>query len=90
MEILQFLLSEFLKNGQNESLKPLFELLKDNSFDIKKVIKNLSPEIIAPFIQNFTGQNKSRANARQFSGVTPIANIADRDIVYSLNKYFGD
>ncbi len=90
MEILQFLLSEFLKNGQNESLKPLFELLKDNSFDIKKVIKNLSPEIIAPFIQNFTGQNKSRANARQFNAISPIANIADRDIVYSLNKYFGD
>ena len=90
MEILQFLLSEFLKNGQNESLKPLFELLKNNSFDIKKVIKNLSPEVIMPFIQKFSGQNKSRANARQFNAITPIANIADRDIVYSLNKYFGD
>lgn len=90
MEILQFLLSEFLKNGQNESLKPLFELLKNNSFDIKKVIKNLSPEVIMPFIQKFSGQNKSRANARQFNAISPIANIADRDIVYSLNKYFGD
>lgn len=87
MEILQFLLSEFLKNGGNDNLKPIIDLFKDNSFDLKKVLKNLSPELLAPVIKSFSGQNKSRAEARRDYGVTPISKIADKDIVYTLNKY---
>lgn len=73
-------------------LSPILELLKDNSFDIKATLKNLSPEKIAPIIKTFMNeQSKSpRETYRgQGYGIAPIAKIADKDVVYTLNKYLG-
>ena len=90
MEILQNLLSFFLNEYNGGKFKPLFDLLKNNSFDIKKAISNLNLDAIAPLIQEFMQKNnptQTQSVGRDY-GLNPIAKIADKDIVYTLNQYF--
>jgi hypothetical protein len=94
MEILQNLLSFFLKNSGASAFQPIFDLLKTYSFNIGEALKHLTPETIAPivkeFMKNTNGQNK---NPTDFSvgnphGLNPIANVADKEIIYALNRHF--
>ena len=92
MELLQQLLSSFLTEQQKQYITPILKLLSDNSFDIKKTLRNLKPEAVAPVIEQFFKmQNKSRTtNVRQSFGTAPISQIADKDIIYVLNRYLGE
>lgn len=90
MEILQFLLSYFLKNKGFEKLAPLFELFKANSFDLKRVLQNLNPSVLEPILEMFMNiQNKNAPpnNGGAFDGLTPVSSFADKEIVSALNKY---
>ena len=89
MEILQFLLSFFLQEYGGENLRPIFDELKNNSFDLKSFLSNLTPEKIAPVIRNFAEKTASPSE-KNSDGLSPIANIADRDIIYTLNGYFAE
>ncbi len=89
MEILQFL-TEFFKNNQNlKAILPIIEILRNNNFDIKKALSSLTPEMIKPIVEQFSIAINNPKNAfyEKSQGLTPISNIADKDIVYSLNKY---
>ncbi len=95
MEILQNLLSFFINEYDGGKFKPIFELLKNNSFDIKKALSHLNLDALAPLIQEFfkhsNTDNKNQPFTPQFTqgfGLNPIAKIADKDIVYTLNQYF--
>ena len=89
MEILQFLLSQFLGEENKSKIQPILKLLQDNSFNLRKVMQNVNPEMIIGLIKDFMKENKSRTETvRQNFGVSPISNIANKDIVYNLNKYF--
>ncbi len=91
MEILQFL-TTLLANEQNlKILTPILELLKQNSFDLKKVLSNVNPQVLAPIIKEFMTNinNRSTDTIERNNGLTPISNIADKDIIFSLNKYLG-
>ncbi len=97
LEILKSLLSIFLTDDKFKSFSPIVELLSKNSFDLHKTLKNLNLEAIAPIIKAFfsnmgvnNGQNKTPTenSVGEVSGLNPIANVADKDIVYTLNKYF--
>ena len=91
MEILQFLLSFFLNEYGGGSLKPILELFKENSFDIKRVLQNLKPETVAPIIKDFMSKNNNKSPTETVGhacGLNPIAKIADKEIVYTLNKFF--
>lgn len=88
MEILQLLIN-FLTNGAGEKYKGLLDLFVKDSFDIKRVLKDITPDKIAPIIKEFLSDKKSpAAYAGESVGLNPIANVADKDIVYTLNKYF--
>lgn len=92
MEILQFLLS-FLFKDASTPLKDVLTKLKDNNFDIIKTLQNIDLSAILPLIEKFMqfSENKNRSEnfqERNIVGLNPIAQIADKDIVYSLNKYF--
>ena len=93
MEILQFILDFLAKQGGESTLSRIIKLLKDNSFDLKKVLRELKPETVAPIIKQFLNSApaaKVSASATQKSyGIAPIARVADKDIVYTLNKYLG-
>ncbi len=91
MEILQFLLSFFSSEYKGGKFQPLFDLLKENSFNIGETIKRVKPEMLAPLISEFAFKNNSSPsfNDGEVSGLTPISQIADQNIVNSLNCYLG-
>jgi hypothetical protein len=89
MNLLQFLTSLF---SNPESRNKIFQLLGNilnGNFNLAEILSNLNIEkalsLIAPLFQsnNTTSQNKNDC----FS-LSPIENFANKDIVYSLNKYF--
>lgn len=93
MEILQFLISFFLKEFGGDKLQTIIELFRNNSFDLNKIINNLKPETIAPIMQDFFKSMNKENSPTDFSvgednKLSPIARIADKDIVYTLNRYF--
>lgn len=96
MEILRFILNFLLKNYNDGSIADIFKLLEENSFDIKRVLQNASPETLEPIFKKLfsvfsKGQKESPKDYNFESyGLKPIINIADKEIVYALNKYFAD
>lgn len=93
MEILRFLLSFFLKN-QNGDLK-IDELLQSfsNGANPMELLKNLNLDSIMPILESFLSfNNKERPpqTDRRSYGLEPVSLIADKDIVYALNLYFGN
>ena len=87
MEILQFILSFLIKEYGGEELNSVFDQLKSGNYDLKNFIGTLTPEKIAPIIKKFFGDGKNSPTENFSDGLSPIINIADRDIVYSLNGY---
>ncbi len=92
MEILQFLLSFFLSEyGEKNNLSPLLNLFQENGFDIKKTIKNIKPEMLLPIVKEFFSSKATKNPTENYSrenSLNPISNIADKEIIYTLNKYF--
>ncbi len=96
MEILKLILSWFVKEKNLEGFAPIIELLSKNSFDVSKTLKNLNLDTIAPIIKSFMeratkGQNTTPTEnsvGGEIVGLNPIAKIADKEIVYTLNRYY--
>ncbi len=92
MEILQFLLSYVLKDSNLSAITPIIEKLKENNFDVKKVISNLNPQTVLPLISAFmqgSYQNKNpSASQCEEEGLKPLSDFADKQIVECLNCYF--
>ncbi len=91
MEILQFLAQLFSNEQNSKVLTPILELLKQNDFDIKRVLSNLDPKALVPIIKEFMANmnNRPTDTVGRSNGLSPISNIADKDIIFSLNKYLG-
>ena len=92
MEILQFLLSSFLEQKNFKKFLPIFELLKENSFDIKTTVKNLNVQTVAPIIKEFINFNNNdnlhNEKDEKYYGTSPIIDIADKNIIWTLNRHF--
>ena len=94
MEILQFLLS-LLNNDKNPGdFNKLFELFKDNSFNLNEILKNVNLQTIMPILMNVFAAFKDNKSPTEPVGqsykLEPIACIAGKDIIYSLNKYLSE
>lgn len=86
MEILQFLVS-LMQN--NEKLAPILQALQQNNFDLKKTLFSLDPKILQPFVEgimNFFENKSPTVSVGQDNALAPISNVADKDIIYTLNK----
>lgn len=77
-----------------EPLKNLLKLLGDNSFDVKKILGQITPETLAQIIAEIeksrpqTAENGTYGNYDTFSqGLSPISEFADKEVVFALNKY---
>lgn len=94
MEILQFLLNFILKEYNGGKYQEIFKLLQENSFDVKNILRNGNPETLEPILKTIfsvfsKNQNESPKNYSEESfGLNPIIKIADKEIVYALNKHF--
>ncbi len=92
MELLQFISSLFSDDKIIKQFLPIIELLKQNSFDIKKVLASIDPEMLKPIVQEFIKNinNRPASYAERIDGLKPISNIADKDIIFALNKYLAE
>lgn len=91
--ILQFLLNYFLTEYQGGKLKPIYELLEKNSFDLSKTLKDAKIETFAPLISSFMSSmssNSSSPPTNEEHFVVPIQNFADKEILDTLNQYFSN
>ena len=92
MEILQFLLSFFIKEYGHEALKPILDKLSENSFDIFKTLKSLSPETLAPLIKQFMSSSNKKTSNENFSmevnNFNEISGFTDKELLTCLNNYF--
>lgn len=93
MESLQYILNLLFPEKANE-LGALLQYAAKNRFDLNEMLKNLDLAALAPLLGGLfsspaaenarTGENESAQSA---SPLTPIAAVADKDIVYCLNRY---
>ena len=88
MEILD-IIKNLASNGGLSALIPVINALKDNSFDLQKTLNNIAPETLAKLGGELikSAESSQTFNEVKKNGVSPIANIADKDIVYTLNRY---
>ena len=89
MEILQFLFSLFKDNTLIKNLLPIFELLRANNFDLKKTLSMLNPEQLQPIIKELSNFFQSKSPTQSVgldNALSPILDLADKDIVFALNK----
>ena len=87
MDILQLILSFLSKEQSFGKYQKIFDLLKENSFDIPKTIKNADLTSLAPVFMDFLSQNKNSPEVQESYGVKPIENLADQVIVERINNY---
>ncbi|MEG9430512.1 MAG: hypothetical protein VZQ61_06295 [Christensenellaceae bacterium] len=89
-------IADIIKNlfsGLNaETVLPIINLLRENSFDLKKVAQNITPEKIIPVVQAFASAKSATEEhhapfGAEKGGALTIANVADKEIVYCLNRY---
>ena len=87
MDLLQILTS-FIQNGGLEKFAPLIQSFLGGNFDLSKILSNLNLSSIAPIISQFMQKNNGTTATVEPLGLKPIMNIADQQIVYTLNQYF--
>ncbi len=82
-------LKNLIPNINAGGLVPIINLLRENSFDLKKTAQNLTPEKLAPIIESFSESAATYAakTNTHANGLSPIANVADKEIIYTLNRY---
>lgn len=82
------IVKNFLSNNNLSALLPVIKALSDNSFDVKKTLSGITPETLMKVFGEFMNSPPPAPSIGiEKNGVSPIANIADKDIVYTLNRY---
>ena len=92
MELIKFLISYFIKEFGDEKVAALFEYVKENNFDLKRLIANFNPALLEPIIQTLSSlhiKNSPSHSDGDCNGLNPIIGIADLEVVSCLNNYFG-
>lgn len=90
LQIARFFLENFLGDT---ALKPILSELKNNSFDLKQFLSSLSVDKIIPIVQSFISGMKNKSptgSVGQSVGLSPVARVADKEIVYALNQYLAN
>lgn len=92
MDFINMLLSN-LPTTITEKLSPIINLLKENNFNINSLLSPKVLSTIIPVVEQFLGflNNKSPTDSvGRDNYLDPIAFVADREIVYTLNRYFSN
>ena len=86
MDVLQYILQSFSGNENLKKFAPVLELALKNGFDFKKMMQNLDVNAILPILSAFFNQPAATAAAAS-QPLSAISSVADKDIVYCLNRY---
>lgn len=87
MDFGKLLISYFLSTEQGEKIKPIFETLAKNNFDLVKTLKNADLTTLLPLV-SVLFDNKKVPQPTTSVELAPIKNIANEQIINSLNDYF--
>lgn len=105
MEILQNILTFLLGAQDNPAFERIYKTFERNGFDLVATLKSMDfTTLIQTIIQVVSSINSAQnKNPTEQSvgcnsgydygcnyGLNPIACVADKDIVYTLNKYFNN
>ena len=89
MNLLQFLTSLFSNPESRNGILQLLGNILNGNFNLAEILSNLNIEkalsLIAPLFQQ---NNQNDKKTQSGFTLSPIENFANKDIVYSLNKYF--
>ena len=81
------IIKKIISDNDIAALLPLFNVLRENSFDIKKTLSGIKPETLLKLSEKLLKKGAENSPFKKDSGVSPIANVADKDIVFVLNRY---
>ena len=92
MELLQKLAYFLFNTDGGQKLLPILTNLLNGSLNIADILNNINIQTILPLLSGFfnNGQNKNpsaRTDGNCY-GLKPVVNLADKEIVYTLNRYF--
>ena len=92
MELLQKLAYFLFNTDGGQKLLPLLSSIMNGSVSLTDLIKNINIQTLLPLLNGFfnNGQNKNppaKADGNCY-GLKPVVNLADKEIVYTLNRYF--
>jgi len=88
MEILDFILKNFLSGDAQEKFAPVFKTVTENGFDLGKIIKNLDISAILPLLDGlFSAKSAAPPKTETANPLSPVSDVADRDIIFALNRY---
>lgn len=94
MEILQFLFIFLLDEYGGKELEPLLDTFRENDFDIKKSLSQISPKDLVPIIKFFLGygdKNKSHPPKNECDNkLVVIKSIANDTIYNCFSDYFSN
>lgn len=80
------LLSSLLQNSNLETLAPIIKSISENGFDLGKILSAIDINTILPLISSFFSGEKKQP-VKQANPLTPVLDIADKEIVFALNRY---
>ena len=92
MELLQKLAYFLFNTDGGQKLLPILTNLLNGSLNIADILNNINIQNVLPLLSGFfnNGQNKtpSARTDGNYYGLKPVVNLADKEIVYTLNRYF--
>lgn len=89
MEFLELLLKNFTDENTASALSSLLKTVSENGFDLNKIMKTADISALLPLLGGlFSGGNAAeKPKAEEANPLAPVSSVADRDIVFALNRY---
>lgn len=87
MQLLDTVLSLLLNEENKEKIAPIIDAVLKNGFNLQSILKNIDVSTLMPLLQGLFKQNQPSKQNYDANPLSPISNIADREIIFALNKY---
>lgn len=88
MDIPEYIFNNFINGDLKEKIAPVMDAISKNGFNLEKILQSVDITTLLPLLGSlFGGATKSAPAAADANPLTPISGIADRDIVFALNRY---
>lgn len=87
MQILDTLLSLLTSPDAKEKIAPILDAISKNNFNLAEVLKNIDITAVLPLVQSLFSQKQQTPPPVNANPLSPVSDIADREIVFALNRY---
>ncbi len=87
MQFLNTILSLLLNEENKEKLAPIIDVVLKNGFDLPSILKNIDVSTLMPLLQSLFEEKQPSKPHTQANPLSPISDVADKEIIFALNKY---